>query len=632
MSSKNSESGTATTGTSLSAPDITVRNVVNITRPSSQQSSWTSANNDVIVTGIYSPASSSSRQGTNKHTDTQITEAHKIPMQKTATKNDTEFQLHIPVQRQVAHCKNASLLLGEKTIILSRQTSVLNAGNSVFNHTKKNYGNSSVQASEMTVPQKSSVCHRPYKIEPVGIQRSYKPEHTGPALHNLCGQKPTIRDPYCRTQNLEIREVFSLAVSDYPQRILGGNAPQKPSSAEGNCLSIAMETGDAEDEYAREEELASMRAQIPSYSRFYESGSSLRAENQSTTLPGPGRNMPNSQMVNIRDMSDSVLYQNRNYHLTPRTSLHTASSTIYSNTNPLRSNFSPHFASSNQLRLSQNQNNYQISGNLTVPWITGCSRKRALQDRTQFSDRDLATLKKYWDNGMTSLGSVCREKIEAVATELNVDCEIVRTWIGNRRRKYRLMGIEVPPPRGGPADFSEQPESGSLSALTPGEETGPEVGEDNDRNDEVSICLSEGSSQEEPNEVVPSEARAHKEEDHHAVSTDNVKIEIIDDEESDMISNSEVEQVNSLLDYKNEEVKFIENELEIQKQKYFKLQTFVRSLILAMKADDKEQQQALLSDLPPELEEMDFNHASLEPDDTSFSVSSLSEKNVSESL
>lgn len=57
------------------------------------------------------------------------------------------------------------------------------------------------------------------------------------------------------------------------------------------------------------------------------------------------------------------------------------------------------------------------------------------------------------------------------------------------------MGIEVPPPRGGPADFSEQPESGSLSALTPGEGTGPEVGEDNDRNDEVSICLSEGSSQ-----------------------------------------------------------------------------------------------------------------------------------------
>ncbi|XP_041501159.1 highly divergent homeobox [Microtus oregoni] len=634
MSSKNSELGTAGTvsGTSLAAPDITVRNMVNIARPSSQQSSWTSTNNDVILTGIYSPASSSSKQGTTKNTNTQITEAHKIPLQKPASKNDTEFQLHIPVQRQVAHCKNASVLLGEKTIILSRQTSVLNAGNAVYNHTKKNYGSSPVQASEMTVPQKPSVCHRPCKIEPVGIQRSNKPEHAGLASHNLCGQKPTVRDPYCRTQNLEIREVFSLAVSDYPQRILGGNTTQKPGSAEGTCLSIAMETADAEDEYAREEELASMGAQITSYSRFYESGNSLRAENQSTSLPGPGRNLPNSQMVNIRDLSDNVLYQNRDYHLTPRTSLHTAPSTMYSNTNPSRSNFSPHFVSSNQLRLSQNQNNYQISGTLTVPWITGCSRKRALQDRTQFSDRDLATLKRYWDNGMTSLGSVCREKIEAVATELNVDCEIVRTWIGNRRRKYRLMGIEVPPPRGGPADFSEQPESGSLSALTPGEEAGPEVGEDNDRNDEVSICLSEASSQEEPSDIIPDETRTQKDEEHQAVSADNVKIEIIDDEESDMISNSEAEQVNSLLDYKNEEVRFIENELVIQKQKYFKLQTFVRNLILAMKADDKEQQQALLSDLPPELEEMDFSHASPDPDDTSFSVSSLSEKNASDSL
>lgn len=58
-----------------------------------------------------------------------------------------------------------------------------------------------------------------------------------------------------------------------------------------------METGDADEEYAREEELALMGAQIPSYSRFYESGSSLRAENQSATLPGQGRNMPNSQMA-----------------------------------------------------------------------------------------------------------------------------------------------------------------------------------------------------------------------------------------------------------------------------------------------------------------------------------------------
>ncbi|KYO38438.1 highly divergent homeobox [Alligator mississippiensis] len=407
-----------------------------------------------------------------------------------------------------------------------------------------------------------------------------------------------------------------------------GNKRRKMSSK-----NVAESGGDADDEYAREEELASMGAQIQTYSRFCESSSSLRAESQSTALPGPGRNVScSSQMVNARDLPDNVLYHNRDYHLPPRTSLHTTSSTLYSSANPSRSNFSPHFTSSNQLRLSQNQNNYQISGNLTVPWITGCSRKRALQDRTQFSDRDLATLKKYWDNGMTSLGSVCREKIEAVAAELNVDCEIVRTWIGNRRRKYRLMGIEVPPPRGGPADFSDQSEFGTKSSLTPGEEIATEVSDDNDRNDEVSICLSEGSSQEEANEALQNEDIGHKEEDQNPVSADNVKIEIIDDEESDMISNSEVDQMSSLLDYKNEEVRFIENELENHKQKYFELQTFTRSLILAIKSDDKEQQQALLSDLPPELEEMDFNHASPEPDDTSFSLSSLSEKNASDSL
>ncbi|NXU71569.1 HDX protein, partial [Oreotrochilus melanogaster] len=613
-------------------PEAGVRNMVNITRSQSQQGSWTSANNDVIVTGIYSPATSASRQGSAKQTNASMAEMHRTSIPRLAGKSDAEFQQqHIPLGRQVPHCKNASLLVGEKTIILSRQTSVLNSANSIYSHTKKSYGGSSVQTAELVLPQKPMLCHRPCKAEPLGCQRLQKPEPL--VSHAAPEQRANARDPPCSTQNLEIREVFSLAVTDQAQRLGWGSTAQRHCQGEGSCLSIAMETGDVDDEYAREEELASMGAQIQSYSRYCESSSSVRVENQSTALSGPGRNLScSSQMVNARDVPDNILYHNRDYHLPARTSLHTASSTLYNSANPSRSTFSPHFTSSSQLRLSQNQNNYQISGNLTVPWITGCSRKRALQDRTQFSDRDLATLKKYWDNGMTSLGSVCREKIEAVAAELNVDCEIVRTWIGNRRRKYRLMGIEVPPPRGGPADFSDQSEFVSKSALNPGEETATEVGDDNDRNDEVSICLSEGSSQEEANEALQNEEIGHKDDDQNPISADNVKIEIIDDEESDMISNSEVDQMSSLLDYKNEEVRFIENELENHKQKYFELQTFTRSLILAIKSDDKEQQQALLSDLPPDLEEMDFNHTSPEPDDTSFSLSSLSEKNASDSL
>ncbi|XP_071669567.1 highly divergent homeobox isoform X3 [Patagioenas fasciata] len=601
MSSKSAvESGSTPQGTVATTPSVppeaAVRNVVNIARSQSQKSSWTSSNNDVIVTGIYSPASSSGRQGSTKQTNVSMAEIHKTSIPRLPGKSDTEFQQqhHIPIGRQVPHCKNASLLVGEKTIILSRQTSVLNSANSIYSHTKKSYGGSSVQTAELVLPQKPMICHRPCKAEPVGCQRLQKMEHAPLVSHVPPGQRANSRDPACSTQNLEIREVFSLAVTDQPQRIMGGSAMQKRCSVEGSCLSIAMETGDVDDEYAREEELASMGAQIQSYSRYCESSSSVRVENQSAALSGPGRNMScSSQMVNTRDVPDNVLYHNRDYHLPARTSLHTTSSTLYNSGNPSRSNFSPHFTSSSQLRLSQNQNNYQISGNLTVPWITGCSRKRALQDRTQFSDRDLATLKKYWDNGMTSLGSVCREKIEAVAAELNVDCEIVRCACFG----FSVVHIQK-----------------RLKECLP-----------------VTIIYL-GHTEEETNESLQNEEIGHKDDDQNPVSTDNVKIEIIDDEESDMISNSEVDQMSSLLDYKNEEVRFIENELENHKQKYFELQTFTRSLILAIKSDDKEQQQALLSDLPPELEEMDFNHASPEPDDTSFSLSSLSEKNASDSL
>lgn len=367
MSSKSAvESGGTPPGTVPTTPSVppeaAVRNVVNIARSQSQQSSWTSSNNDVIVTGIYSPASSSSRQGSTKQANTSMAELHKTSIPRLPGKSDTEFQQqHIPIGRQVPHCKNASLLVGEKTIILSRQTSVLNSANSIYSHTKKSYGGSSVQTAELVLPQKPMICHRPCKAEPVGCQRLQKTDHAALTSHVPPGQRANTRDPSCSTQNLEIREVFSLAVTDQPTRIVGGSATQKHCSVEGSCLSIAMETGDVDDEYAREEELASMGAQIQSYSRYCESSSSVRVENQSAALSGPGRNAScSSQMVNARDVPDNILYHNRDYHLPARTSLHTTSNTLYNSANPSRSTFSPHFTSSSQLRLSQNQNNYQV--------------------------------------------------------------------------------------------------------------------------------------------------------------------------------------------------------------------------------------------------------------------------------
>ncbi|XP_028571363.2 highly divergent homeobox isoform X8 [Podarcis muralis] len=238
-------------------------------------------------------------------------------------------------------------------------------------------------------------------------------------------------------------------------------------------------------------------------------------------------------------------------------------------------------ARSSHRLVSTKQSSASISGNLPAPWTMGSSRKRA-------------------------------------------------TWIGNRRRKYRLMGIEVLPPLGGPALFPNQSDSSSRSITIPEDDASTDVGDDNDRNDEVSICLSEGSSQEEQSEVLQNEDTGHGREDQATLTDTNGTIQIIDDEEDGMIS--EIEQLNCLLEFKTQEVRFVEEDLEHEKKKYVELQAFTRRLILAVKMDDKEQQQALLADLPPDLEEMDFNHSFPEPDDTSFSLSSSSEKNTSDSL
>ncbi|XP_014346753.1 highly divergent homeobox [Latimeria chalumnae] len=592
------------------AAEVPARNVPTTPRTPGQQSPRTSPSNDVFVTGVYTAAqSSASRQGATPQTANPALEVPKATSQRPPAWIETELQQHLSLPRQAPFSKNTIMPFSEKNAALLRHPSVASSAGSMYSHAKKSYNVSSVETAEGTPSQKTGWTKQ-YAAEPAGAQRSLKtkPSNASPLSLVPCGPRASYRDPVRSSQNLEICEVFSLA-NEQPQRILGGLPPAKPPrQSDSGCFSIAMETGDVDDEYAREEELASMGAELQSYARVSERVAAPPMEVQRTASPLSARNLN-------RDLPENPLYHNRDYPAQTSTSLQISASALFTSAISSRNNFWPQFTTLNQQnhqRQPQNQNNYQISGNLTVPWITGCSRKRTLQDRTQFSDQDLATLKKYWDNGMTSLGSVCREKIEVVASELSVDCEIVRTWIGNRRRKYRLMGIEVPPPRGGPADFSDQPVSGTPSLATPDEEAATEGDEDNDRNDEVSIYLSE----EEPSEAGQQEEVQEKEDDQNATSTDNVKIEVIDDEE-DLLSNSDVEQMRALLEYKNEEVRYLENELENHKNQYFNLQTFTRNLVLAIKSNNTEQQQVLLSNLPPEVEELDFSNVVSESDDTS---------------
>ncbi|XP_063287922.1 highly divergent homeobox isoform X2 [Pelobates fuscus] len=632
MSSKNyTDSGAATQGSLSSSPsrppDGPVRSIPNVNRSQPPRTS----NSDLIMTCVYSPNNSSVRQGSTPQATAPKSDVLKPALQRPTSRSDTEYlKLQSPVQRHAVPLSKSSLQqLDDKTVMLSRQPSVANPPNALY--TKKNFGGASGQILERTAPHKPMTWTLKSVAEPPGVQRIHKPEQpiASPVSHGSVLQRS--RDSSCGLKNLEIREVFSLAASDHPSRTLGACVVERPRVVESNCFSIAMETGDVNDEYAREEELASMGAQNQASSRFREMNNSPHMETRSTLSPVPVKaGNCKTLPANTRDLPENVLYQNRDYYMSHNTSTHNTTSTQYTGGNAPRNNIHPHYTVPSQPRLSQNQNNYQISGNLSVPWITECSRKRTLQDRTQFSDRDLAILKKYWDNGMTSLGSVCREKIEAVALELIVDCEIVRTWIGNRRRKYRLMGIEVPPPRGGPASFSDQHDSGSV--LTPGDDPVAEVIEDNDRNDDISICLSEESSQDEMTETGRNDDIIIKQDSPDVFAVENVKVEVLDEELDDSMNKYDIDQMRSLLDYKNEEMRYMENELETLKHKYAELQAFTRNLIHAVKTNNKDQQQILLTEPPHEFEDMDYDHTSPDPDDTSYSMSSVSEKNNPDSV
>ncbi|XP_060783646.1 highly divergent homeobox isoform X2 [Neoarius graeffei] len=350
-----------------------------------------------------------------------------------------------------------------------------------------------------------------------------------------------------------------------------------PDSSE--TFSIAMETGDTDDEYLREEELANMGAQMQLSKSTSSNISGVENSRISTEEPSKmnSHGMYTVMARNLLEVAhsspNSVRFGEKGCQTNSALLLDSRSSGSY----PIR-----HFAESSPS---------------IIPDLK-------LQDRTQFSDEDLYTLKTYWDNGMTSLGSVCREKIAAAATELSVDSEIIKTWIGNRRRKYRLMGIDIPPPKGGPATFPKVTSAELPSPLTPegDKQKSIEPPQNSEQNDAVSLCFSEdGASDSYLRENDGSDGL------NSSAVAENVKIEIIDegddDEDDSDVMATNMEHMHNLLEYKHAEVQYLESELERQKQKYHELRTFTKSLLSALKSSDTEKQHELLACLPHQVEE-----------------------------
>ncbi|KAK2849428.1 hypothetical protein Q5P01_009262 [Channa striata] len=535
-------------------------------------------NNDVILTGIYSlnsaPRSrprptappSQSDSELSAHTSSSLIN-HALQTRNSSTNSPLHSKL-VSLSQNLPSLTSASGPLVYTAVrkgTLSLGESGVSAGAVPHSWTRQ-YGtvqtrpwSSSSQSQAQLQPRPHSN-PQPQQPPPQKTQVSLPVQNTGPVSE----QTPRIQQVFTLSERGE--EVGPRPGQASTRKGQQSHKPAPPTLDTSHNFSIAMETGDEEDEWEREEELANMAAQTH-----------INREQMSSASP------------NGADMS--VV---RGSHTPPTTGSRPA--LLHSNTT-LQGSYS-HTAQTSLTGEPSSQTSVGVSA---APWVISNSRKRTLQDRTQFSDEDLIQLKRYWDRGMTSLGSVCREKITAAANQLNVDTEIVKTWISNRRRKYRLMGIEIPPPKGGPAVFTtSSPGKDSPVALSPDEERlrTPEHGDD--LNDGESVCLSEDGT-------IDSQHR--DKEDGTDVSAagpmaNNVKIEIIEDEEDDDDDDdgefvaSDLEQMQNLLEFKHEEVQFLENELENQKQKYLELASFTKSLLSAVRNNDLERQQELIASLP----------------------------------
>ncbi|XP_037636653.1 highly divergent homeobox [Sebastes umbrosus] len=547
--------------------------------PHSSGSNNNNNNNDVILTGIYSlnsvPRPSRPRpDAPPSQSDSELsahTSSSLINRALQSRNSSTSSPLHsklVSLSQNLPPLTSASGPLVYTAVrkgALSLGVSGISAGAGVVPHSwTRQYGTAQTRPwSSSSQSQSQQPQHRP---------------HSNPQPQPPAPQKPRVslavqNSGPSSEQTLRIQQVFTLSERGEGDRLGPSHAstrksqeshrPSDHSLDASHNFSIAMETGDEENEWQREEELANMAAQTH-----------IHRERTSTSP------------------IDAEVCVVRGGHTPPMTSSRPAP--LHSNTT-LQGSYSV----TAQTSLSAESDSQTAVGVSAAPWVISNSRKRTLQDRTQFSDGDLIQLKRYWDRGMTSLGSVCREKITAAANQLNVDTEIVKTWISNRRRKYRLMGIEIPPPTGGPAVFSS-PGNESPVALSPDDERlrSPELRDD--MNDEGSLCLSEDGT-------IDSQ---HRDEDDGvdvltaAPLANNVKIEVIDEDEEDEYDDdgelvaSDLEQMQGLLEFKHEEVQFLENELENQKQKYDELASFTKSLLSAVRNNDLERQQELMASLP----------------------------------
>ncbi|XP_078268178.1 highly divergent homeobox isoform X9 [Rhinoraja longicauda] len=552
--------GSASNGM-VAKSETPVKNIGLVSPSQCQQTILTSPCRNVMVTGVFNSTHSASRQGLSHQKDGYRCDVSTLAPRPTG-RNVAEMELqHVSGQRQPV-AKNP-------TTPGSRPLNLHSPSNAMYVASAKNYSPVYVQ-SEVNRAQTATTKSL------AGWPKQFN-STIGECPRKLSSEPPFSRSmPICVSDakaarnpgdpgvsSLQIRDVYSLAGNEHSPKNRSDYAFRNSCQMDSGCFSIAMETGDV-DEYAREEELASMSSEMKN-ARVSELNTSKEMECSNTPVVTPARHVSSGSLqAGARDASGSVFYTGGEFRA-PGTAL-----TLYNNSNSSEDALNHRLPSTRNQRPTPTQGNYQVSGTLPLPCLTGNSRKRI-------------------------------------------------TWIGNRRRKYRQLGIELPPARGGPADFSSLSSASSpaFSEVKAESAKSPGNSEHNDKNND-DVSLSEGVpselGQREEEEEEEEEEAIEENGDGGSISDgscsirtlEKVKMEILDDDVVEMTRYDhmtlEVEQLQKLLSLKNDETRYLENELVKQKQKYLHLRNFTTNLIHAVKTDDAEQQQMLLANLPPDTE------------------------------
>ncbi|XP_078268179.1 highly divergent homeobox isoform X10 [Rhinoraja longicauda] len=534
--------GSASNGM-VAKSETPVKNIGLVSPSQCQQTILTSPCRNVMVTGVFNSTHSASRQGLSHQKDGYRCDVSTLAPRPTG-RNVAEMELqHVSGQRQPV-AKNP-------TTPGSRPLNLHSPSNAMYVASAKNYSPVYVQ-SEVNRAQTATTKSL------AGWPKQFN-STIGECPRKLSSEPPFSRSmPICVSDakaarnpgdpgvsSLQIRDVYSLAGNEHSPKNRSDYAFRNSCQMDSGCFSIAMETGDV-DEYAREEELASMSSEMKN-ARVSELNTSKEMECSNTPVVTPARHVSSGSLqAGARDASGSVFYTGGEFRA-PGTAL-----TLYNNSNSSEDALNHRLPSTRNQRPTPTQGNYQ-------------------------------------------------------------------TWIGNRRRKYRQLGIELPPARGGPADFSSLSSASSpaFSEVKAESAKSPGNSEHNDKNND-DVSLSEGVpselGQREEEEEEEEEEAIEENGDGGSISDgscsirtlEKVKMEILDDDVVEMTRYDhmtlEVEQLQKLLSLKNDETRYLENELVKQKQKYLHLRNFTTNLIHAVKTDDAEQQQMLLANLPPDTE------------------------------